>query len=930
MRRVLAFVMSVTVLIPALVGIGGPVAAATDPGGVVISELMYHPAGDGSLEYIELFNRGTEPASLSGLFWGDGVTGSLPDVSIPPGGFVIVSPDPGATADTYGVTPIAAYTGKLSNGGEKLTLLDDTGALVDEVDYDDKDPWPVTPDGDGPALELIDLSFDNDAPTSWQASVDGGSPGEGPQVLAPGIADISIDPTQPASGQAATVAASIGEGDEATLVYMVGFGDEQRVAMTADNGRYSAEIPGEGAGTLVRYRIETADGLAHPSTSDSRRYEGYVVESVGLDTDLPRLQWFIEEHEFDEMVGGSLFDRDRLFPAVIALDGTVFDGAMVQVRGGNYSRFNHPKLSFNVEMPDGYLLDAPSLFSYPVDEFALQAEYNDASMARAHGAWYVFEDQGAIPVPSTFVHVERNGDFFGLYRLSEKLDGTWREQNGFGDFNFYKADGGWEKHPGFDPTGFDQKEGDPADPILDEVRDLLAQPFSSQKIELMYDQFDIPNIVNFMALAIVTQHVDQGPHNFYVGHDRAGTGRVSLYPWDLDLSWTLGVAPRCGESVMTDLSCLHDPLFDSFWDIAAIREAVNRRIRSILDGSLADQQVQIRHDNLIDAIGSEVEQLESAAWDRGTVTALQGWFNGHVQRVFDTLNEHPSVPGPQSATPRIVISEIHYKPAGDGPEILELANPGSQSVDLSGWTVDGVGLEIPYGTIIPAGGWVVLTDNDAQFQATHSGLGTVVVEYPGGLKGSGETISLLNDQGVEIDRLTYSGSAPWPTEPHDGLVSLELVDLGLDNSKPESWLPSTIVGGTPGSGPSGSSPVEDTAEVGVLANGTTGDEIIEIRNGDAVLASFQLSTSLDRYLVVVDGGRPEHLRVAFVNNGLSNGRDRNVRVDYVEVDGVRYETEDPNVTSTGTWNRNTGCQPGNKQSEILHCNGHFDYTNVAG
>ena len=40
--------------------------------------------------------------------------------------------------------------------GERLSLLDATPAVVDEVPFDDGPPWPVTPDGLGPSLELID------------------------------------------------------------------------------------------------------------------------------------------------------------------------------------------------------------------------------------------------------------------------------------------------------------------------------------------------------------------------------------------------------------------------------------------------------------------------------------------------------------------------------------------------------------------------------------------------------------------------------------------------------------------------------------------------------------------------------------------------------------------------------------------------------
>ena len=68
--------------------------------------------------------------------------------------------------------------GSLSNGGERIALLDGSGGLIDEVTYDDADPWPLTPDGSGPSLALIDPALDNSLATSWAASpADGGSPG---------------------------------------------------------------------------------------------------------------------------------------------------------------------------------------------------------------------------------------------------------------------------------------------------------------------------------------------------------------------------------------------------------------------------------------------------------------------------------------------------------------------------------------------------------------------------------------------------------------------------------------------------------------------------------------------------------------------------------------------------------------------------------
>jgi hypothetical protein len=66
---------------------------------------------------------------------------------------------------------------KLSNGGEVIRLYDNNGKLIDSVRYDDKDPWPESPDGNGPTLELIHPDLNNDLPGSWASSFDLGTPG---------------------------------------------------------------------------------------------------------------------------------------------------------------------------------------------------------------------------------------------------------------------------------------------------------------------------------------------------------------------------------------------------------------------------------------------------------------------------------------------------------------------------------------------------------------------------------------------------------------------------------------------------------------------------------------------------------------------------------------------------------------------------------
>ena len=66
----------------------------------------------------------------------------------------------------------------LNGGGELVRLFDAEELPVDEVNYDDSSPWPLEPDGNGPTLELIHPSLDNDLGVNWATSDDnGGTPG---------------------------------------------------------------------------------------------------------------------------------------------------------------------------------------------------------------------------------------------------------------------------------------------------------------------------------------------------------------------------------------------------------------------------------------------------------------------------------------------------------------------------------------------------------------------------------------------------------------------------------------------------------------------------------------------------------------------------------------------------------------------------------
>jgi hypothetical protein len=179
----------------------GQANSSPKAGDVIISELHYHPVdsdGYGPLlprdfEFVELYNRTSNPVDLSGWRLAGGVDLTLKGgTTIGPRQALLAVPfDPGDQGQTnlfrlaYGLGPdtqlAGPYSGTLDNGGETIRLqrpdesppeeLDFTPyVLVDRVRYDDQAPWPASADGQGDSLTRTSSVAPGDLPTSWTAA----------------------------------------------------------------------------------------------------------------------------------------------------------------------------------------------------------------------------------------------------------------------------------------------------------------------------------------------------------------------------------------------------------------------------------------------------------------------------------------------------------------------------------------------------------------------------------------------------------------------------------------------------------------------------------------------------------------------------------------------------------------------------------------
>lgn len=124
---------------------------------------------------------------------------------------------------------------------------------------------------------------------------------------------------------------------------------------------------------------------------------------------------------------------------------------------------------------------------------------------------------------------------------------------------------------------------------------------------------------------------------------------------------------------------------------------------------------------------------------------------------------------------------------------------------------------------------------------------------------------------------------------------------------------------------------EGESEITVWARGTTGEERLELHVAGRLVAGWTVATVARAYRFEVDGEvGPEDVRVAFVNDAVSAGGDRNVWIDAVVIDGDRYESEHPTVRSKGVWANGARCREGTFNSEQLACNGWFQYAALDG
>jgi hypothetical protein len=666
-----------------------PVPSGT--GDVVITEIQYKPlkrrlsksldpfwidkglfwvgGDDRHGEYVEIFNRRAEALDLAGwkLVHDGGVLYLFPQgTSLGAGSYLAVCADAAAIAGQYGTTHVVGdflSAGGLSDGGERLSLSDASGRLIDTVRYRDAPPWPVGPDEEGTSLERLDPGAGS-GPENWRACrvpakalppsphlgdeafLDRGTPGASnsvPAGLPPFLPYGEIDhaPARPTSRDAVLVTAVPATGEAPLLVTLdyrtyvapyqvqlnsgsLAMWDDGKLGdLIAGDGIFSATVPALASQTLVRYRVTVTDAAGrswtYPDEGEPNPNRAYFVydgeEEGGLSA-----YFLIIPNASQATLDANIWTKEYVEATLVA-DGIVYDHIRTHYRGRGWRV--HPKKSwtFSLNKPEQFrgMSSLDLAMHFPI----LQKLVHE-----------IFWKIGRGNLASEPVRLYRNGSFAGLYLAQESPNTSWLRARGLDDDgqvfkasaapNFFS--GGWSGTNIADLRHFDdpaiypqlyERKGDGLGPFEDliELTRLVTDTPEASLVETLGSTVDIDDWLYRWAVHVAGAHGDIIGTNYFVVKPADPLAPWNLLYYDFDLFF------GCKGLDFTDVACwpyTMDPwlYYNRFMRRVIDNPELKARFLVILDDLLRHSMTEERLDALIDG------WMAATDTDRGDELAL--------------------------------------------------------------------------------------------------------------------------------------------------------------------------------------------------------------------------------------------------------------------------------------------------------------------
>ncbi|RIK79889.1 MAG: hypothetical protein DCC68_12250 [Planctomycetota bacterium] len=781
---------------------------------VVFNEIMYNPAGDGTPEWIELHNQMAVNVDVSNWKLADGVDFTFPaGTVVAGGGRIVISADPAALAVHTGFAgALGPFTGSLSNGGERIELLNHAGRVMDRLEYGDDNKWPSGPDGSGATLAKFNPQSGSEDPASWNTSVQmGGSPG------APNIPPPVTTEERTLLPLSSTWRYDKSGTDLGTAWRNVGYNDAGWESGPALLG------------------VESAFPLATTFTP--------YVQSV-------RTYYFRTTFQFDGNLNG----------AELKLRHRVDDGAVFYLNGQEVSRFNMAAgaVTFstlaNVGVGDAAL---SGLFSLPTNllvagtnTFAVEVhQASTTSSDIVFGAELVLEKTTVNPgvgTPTVALNeIAAAGAAFQVELQNNAV--TEQDLSGYviaatgasgGEFVVPALSvpaGGYAAFTsaqlGFNPADgerlflFSPDKMRVVDAATVRARARGRTPDGNWQYTSA-DTFGTANAFAFHDEIVINEIMYHHRPTFA---EPAETSSATLVPmtgtWqfnqanvDLGTSWRVYDPDLAydGWSAGTGLFYIETATLPAAKStpLTPLRPTYYFRTTFDIQGDPADAVLQLRH--IID--DGAVFYLNGTEFYRFNIAeGVNVTFNTNASvPVGDAVTVGPiNIPSSLLQSGRNVLAvELHniipqnndvvfgaevtgvttVSPASpfteSDEEWIELYNRSDHEVDIGGWRFDdAIHYTFPAGTVVQPGAYLVVSNDPAALAANYPGLAPLG-PYSDGLSNSADRIVLEDTAENIADEVTYYQDGRWANSADGGGTSVELRDPDADNAQAEAWAPS--------------------------------------------------------------------------------------------------------------------------------------------
>jgi hypothetical protein len=504
----------------------------------------------------------------------------------------------------------------------------------------------------------------------------------------------------------------------------------------------------------------------------------------------------------------------------------------IETRGSSSQALPKKPYGFDTLEDDGIEDENVKLLGMPKEnDWLLNSFAFDDSMMRDYISYEMARQMGQYATNLKYCEVVLNGDYIGLYALSEKIkrDGDRVDITKLSDDenSLPEITGGYiiksDRSSAEDPEAWYNNgagyihEKPNSDDITSTQSSYIEAVFRSldnnatnSNITTGYPSvIDVPSFVDYMLMAEISSNVDAYALSTFYHKDRGGKLRAGPV-WDYNLTFGNDLFDFFGTNYdrsFTDVwqfqysntgSYIWGDLFNNsafkcylskrFNEVTQTGEALNHEYVSSLIDSTAEliSEALMREDerwNTIDNFSEEIINMKS--WMQERIT----WMRNNLGAFSNCNNVQ---------TPSLVITKIHYNPQetetfpeSDDLEFIEIKNTGSAIVALTGVYLIklGVSYQFPQNSTIAAGESLYLVGDATTFQNKY---GIIPFDtFARDLSNKSQNLVLSDAFGNLIDEVEYSDKAPWPEAADGDGFYLQLIDANSDNSLAINWVASS-------------------------------------------------------------------------------------------------------------------------------------------